>query len=277
LGNLLMPWARCMIAAHTEGLPVLAPTWPQLKVGPLLRGEADLRSYAGVFLSQGDEIDGPRRIFALAAGSRFSESGDTLRQGLSSLRLRVFSGMGGMFGPLRGHSQLIGSELMARVRPEHIPDLSSPTPLGIHVRCADFRVTTSVGPGGVRSGERVPIRYYVHALEALRAAFDGPVPATVYSDGTNEEIAPLLALDHVHRAPSKSAMFDMLAMSRHRVLLGSPHSTFSMWAAFLGESYYVTFSEADRDYGIANVALQPDIETWGAQLARASVGKRLLG
>lgn len=278
LGNLLLPWARCIVASNTEGLPMLAPTWPQMKVGPLLRGELDLRSYTSLFRRHPGEVAGARKALALALGTRVNESADLLRRGIPALRLRVFSGMGGMFGDLRGHAQLVRRELLARALTTHIPAGDS-SPIGIHVRCGDFRPNANgqaIRPEGVRSGERVPIRYYALALEALRTTVGTVVPATVYSDGTDGELAPLIAMDAVRKAPPKSALFDMLAMSQHRVLLGSPHSTFSMWAAFLGDLEYITFPEVGRDYGMANVILQADTGAWSDQLMASSVARRLL-
>jgi len=59
------------------------------------------------------------------------------------------------------------------------------------------------------------------------------LPIRVYSDGHDAELAPLLAMDGVTRARSSDDINDLIAMASASVLVGS-HSTFSRWAAFLG-------------------------------------------
>ena len=54
------------------------------------------------------------------------------------------------------------------------------------------------------------------------------------SDGSPEELQDLLRLDNCELVPPRSAIADILLLSRAEVLLASGYSTFSMWGSFLG-------------------------------------------
>ena len=90
LGNLLLTWARCHVKASAFGEPVIRPTWPQLKIGPLLRREADVRWYGDLFSPSPFELGGLRRAWLLLRADRVSE------QAKPSLR---FGGRDGWLGP----------------------------------------------------------------------------------------------------------------------------------------------------------------------------------
>ena len=74
LGNLLLPWARCQVAAERHGWTRIAPTWPQVKAGPILRGETDWRTYVGLFRTAPGEVAGLRKFLLLRGGRRVAES-----------------------------------------------------------------------------------------------------------------------------------------------------------------------------------------------------------
>jgi hypothetical protein len=60
------------------------------------------------------------------------------------------------------------------------------------------------------------------------------VRAHIVSDGTPQDLAPLLALPNVELVRPGCAISDLLVASRARVLLASGSSSFSAWAAFFG-------------------------------------------
>ena len=73
LGNLLFPWARAVVACDRDGLTLIDPTWPSIKVGPLLRGEADLRFYGSLFRPAPHSVSGLRKLMLLLGSRRVSE------------------------------------------------------------------------------------------------------------------------------------------------------------------------------------------------------------
>ena len=49
LGNMLFVWARALVFAHLNDLPLRTSSWTQPKLGPFLRGERHTRLYWGYF------------------------------------------------------------------------------------------------------------------------------------------------------------------------------------------------------------------------------------
>jgi len=85
-----------------------------------------------------------------------------------------------------------------------------------------------------RNNSVLPLEWYIGALKAVRTRAGRDVPAQVFSDGSDEELAGLLALPAVRRMDYGSGLGDMLGLSRSRLLIASG-STFSMWGSYLGQ------------------------------------------
>src|SRR5438309_1148882 len=62
LGNRLFPWARCRVFSFASKVPMVSPRWTQLKIGPLLRNESDLRLYFNLFKPGADEVRGINKL-----------------------------------------------------------------------------------------------------------------------------------------------------------------------------------------------------------------------
>lgn len=233
LGNALFPWARCLLWCHRHQVPMVAPVWFRLRIGPYLRRERDKRAYHRLFTA-GDARGGPRRLLALATQARLPEPA-SLDAPPAGDGLVTFAGMGRLFEPLRGQAPIVLEALARITRPALRPAARAAPFLAVHVRRGDF--STPAGPGVLSGGHhnyRIGIEWYLEALRALRGQAGGAAPAVIYSDGTDEELAPLLAEQATTRSPSRSAITDLLDMSGAAALVASG-STFSMWASYLGQ------------------------------------------
>ena len=60
------------------------------------------------------------------------------------------------------------------------------------------------------------------------------MPIFIFSDGTDNELKDILTMINCKRAYFGSAISDMIALSRSKILVSSS-STFSMLASFLGQ------------------------------------------
>jgi hypothetical protein len=237
LGNLLIPWARSLVAARRHGLRAIWPTWCQLRIGPVLRGEQDKKHYCGLFRATPSYVRGFAKLRLLTLAPRRSESvlaspGD----GPEPATVIVFEGMAGRFAPILGEHQLVRQELLAITRPEHGAAAAwQPGPsVSVHVRLGDFATPGDTAPleeGTVNL--RIPIEWYRDRAEEIRAAMRTQCPVYVFSDGTDAELGPLLDLPGARRAAFGSSVADLWALSRSYVLVASG-STFSMWASYLG-------------------------------------------
>ena len=237
LGNLLFPWARCVIACRSGNLIPVAPTWPQIKIGPLLRCETDKRTYVGLFNPRNGEVSGLKKMRLLISATRVPEAMLSRATWVTGRvpTLVEFTGMDGLFGPLFGEHEFTLEQLRAMTKPAILASVEQIRPqIGIHVRLGDF--TLPRNDEERRKGRwstRLPIDWYIHALQAVRMAAGCSLEAKVFSDGSEKELRPLLALQGVARVTAGSSIADLLAMSRSKILIASG-STFSMWASYFG-------------------------------------------
>jgi hypothetical protein len=145
--------------------------------------------------------------------------------------------MEGHFAAFLNNHSLVRHRLAEIVRPKHLPGAGPRIPhIAVHVRLGDFSVPRSAADLDVRNGLvnfRMPIEWYMHGVKSIREAVNQQIPALVYSDGRDEELASLLAMEGVTRVQGQSPMKDMLSLAEGTALIASG-STFSMWASFLG-------------------------------------------
>lgn len=233
LGNLLFPWARAVLLAQHAGFRLISPTWPQFKVGTLFRRELDARHYAGLFTVSPGSLNGMARVRRLALARRLQETDAALAVDGDVVEV---SGMNAMFEPLKGHHAAIRTALIQITKSEHSQGLSHDfaNSISMHVRMGDFTVPTSTED--IHRGTanmRVPLSWYIDIAKGIRARYGQHLRIHVFSDGTDEELRPLWALENCQRLGFGSAIADLLALSNSNMLIASG-STFSMWASYLG-------------------------------------------
>lgn len=234
LGNMLFPWARFVVGCREHSLTPVYPTWPQIKSGPILRGEVDKRFYLGLFRPRPGEVVGLARLKVLTMASRYPESEAGVNAANSGLV--EYRGMGDCFQTIRGHHALVFEALRSAVRNSQLGVLEHDfsCSVSIHVRLSDFALPGSseeLLSGTVN--RRIPIAWYVKVLRNIRACAGKDVTAYVFSDGRDHELAELLGETNCHRLSFGSSIADLLALSRANALIASG-STFSMWASYLG-------------------------------------------
>ena len=235
LGNLLFPWARAKLLAKMCGYHFISPTWPQLKIGPALRREFDSRNYVGIFKPLPEEVHGLRRFFVLLTHRRISEYyHDQAKAG----DIIVVSGQGNSFQGFEGQSIYLRDALMKMSVKNRVFELEQlykcEQAIAVHVRYGDFIKLDSKNIQTGLGNSRLPIEWYVAAVNSLREELGARVAVNLFSDAKDNELAPLMELPVVTRITGNSAIEDMLLLGRHRVLVASG-STFSMWGAYLGQ------------------------------------------
>jgi hypothetical protein len=107
--------------------------------------------------------------------------------------------------------------------------------IGLHVRRGDFQ-DLKPGEDLATAMRRTPIEYFCRMVDAIRRVRGEMLPATIFSDGFDDELRPLLAMPRVSRAPRRPDVVDMLTLARSRVIVTSAWSTFSLWAVFLADA-----------------------------------------
>lgn len=236
LGNLMFTWARCLAASERHGWQPIWPTWQSFKPKNWRVNPYDHRTYFDLFSPTERYVTGWRKPWSLAR-YRWIPEAQALERGAPPGSVVEFRGMEGMFAPFCEQHELVSGELLKIARPQHLRTLDdpAPAPIGIHVRRGDFVQQSSYEQMISQHNSLLPMEWYVAALKAVRAAAGSEIRVYVFSDGTTEELAPLLDLPSVERADFGSGLGDMLGLSRSRLIIASG-STFSMWGSFLGQA-----------------------------------------
>ncbi|HDR8999698.1 alpha-1,2-fucosyltransferase [Burkholderia vietnamiensis] len=260
LGNMLFPWARALVASHKSGYKLIEPTWPQIKIGPWIRGERDSRSYGNLFNRSHESLTGIARLKALTLQKRVSE------EKISSARdgdVVTFSGMHGYFRPIIDDHQLVASRLRAISRKEHRAGLEwdFSSSICMHVRLGDF---AAAAPSEViasgKTNVRLPLQWYREVAEGIRAIRGRDTRIYLFSDGSDHELEPLLRLDNCRRMSFGSALADLLALTQSECLIASG-STFSMWASYLGRMPVFWCKGQRRHQLYQREHMEPEVET----------------
>ncbi|WP_203468530.1 alpha-1,2-fucosyltransferase [Dechloromonas sp. TW-R-39-2] len=214
----------------------ITPTWPQFKVGPIIRNEPDKRFYTGMFRPGVSEVGGFVKCKRIVIDRKIPESSiGKARAG----DMIVFEGLGDYFMDLIGYSSFLKSEfkkiLISSNNIDSLMDKLNPRKsIAVHVRFGDFKVPTVSDLDNEVRNIRIPIEWYVAIVNQLNTHYSGQVKFNVFSDASDFELSPLLSLDNVSRALGGNAAEDILLISEHACLIASA-STFSMWGAFLGQ------------------------------------------
>lgn len=255
LGNHMFAWARARLFAVTQNAQPLATRWGRLRLGPLLRGELDSRMYWDLFQPEPGSVQGFRKIWIEQNAQRIDETAVASLTTESSLkpRLIVFRGETGFFSPLLGHEALIRREIDKITRPQWLESVYSLPlpPIGLHVRCSDFKVTQNSQEMFTQGNVRTPLSWFVDSLKLVRERVGSDVGAFVVSDGKLSELESLLALPNVKLVRGGSAISDILLLSRARLLLATGGSSFGAWASYFGKMPTVTHpGQAFKYFGL---------------------------
>jgi hypothetical protein len=235
LANCLFPWARCAVVSRKHELARIASTWPQLCHRQWIQGDLDKRVYSGLFDERASTIGGIRKLALLSSLPRVAENDFLFNPDALERGVVTFSGIEGYFETILGDHAFVRDLLFNSTRGEHKEGLRTSHQICVHVRLGDFVEPDTSKGLAVRAGYHVrqPREWFVHIINQIRGRLGFCAPVSVFSDGSDEEIRPLLAMPHVHRISFGSSIADLLALSTAKTLIASS-STFSMWAAFLG-------------------------------------------
>lgn len=235
LGNLMLTWARCLAESERNGWQMIWPTWQSFKPKNWRVNPYDHRTYSDLFQPNERYLYGWRKPWSLVR-HRWIPEKEAVSTGAPPGSVVEFRGMENFFAPFLKDHALVCKELLRITQTKHLAALAveNPAPVAIHVRRGDFVERSNYQDMVHTHNSVIPIDWYVGALQAVRLKAGEDIPAFVFSDGTEEELAPLLSIPHVQRVDYGSGLGDMLGLSRSRLLIASG-STFSMWGSYLGQ------------------------------------------
>lgn len=249
LAHSLLAWARCRLWCDRQKLPMLAPSWPRIRIGPYLRMERDKRHYNRYFKFDG-YVCGLRRSYLIYRSrkvlARFIDLDaiDQLPPGtlVEFKTWERFADSRELFPSILGHSKAIRSALTEMTKPRFRPSPTTEPHIAIHVRMGDFTPPKNIAV--LKAGQtnvRIPISWYCDVLRSLRQRLSRDVPVRLYSDGTPSDLAPLLDMPSVHWVVGNPAISDLLAIASSRLLISSG-SGFSFWGSYLGQVPRICYS-----------------------------------
>lgn len=177
-----------------------------------------------------------------------------------------FSGMEGEFTPLLGRDkgQYLYEHLknILQDRNKKALEFHPGRAVCMHVRLGDFTRAGGSTAGGtatdgsmadenenqaweeaLRSGQpnlSIPVEWYAGLVRQIRSKLGYEIPVYLFSDGTEEELKPLLQLPGVERKTFGTAIADIMAMAQAELFIASG-STFSRWVRYLGRMNTIAY------------------------------------
>lgn len=261
LGNRLFPWARCLVFSQRNNIPMISPLWFSLRRGPFLKGGVDYKNFYRKILLF-DNFQKSNRNLSISSSLFYKlraediyyagtvENDITYFQSKieqnSALDWKVFVFKGDMnhFADLVGQREFILSELRSITKAKWLTftDAFADFPIGMNIRVGkDFKDAKSKNDYYTKGAVRTPISWYKNTLLQIRHHVgDFSLPAYIATDGTENDLKELLDLPAVKLIKTKSAICDLLLMSKSKVFIGSGGSSFSAWVSYLGGMPTVT-------------------------------------
>ncbi len=246
LGNILFPYARAAVYARDHECQMIWPTWPSVKVGPWLRRERDKRFYGNLFTNRLGYIDGWHKIKLLAHNPRIKEQDRGILPSQDETILE-FTGFEHCFEEImydyvwvRENLEFILSDFSRRSLNQDFNYC-----IGVHVRLGDFsRVDADTARSG-RHDSALPIEWYVSVISQIRDCAGRNLTALIFSDGTDDELKPVLSLPNTQRITFGNSISDIFGLSQTSLLVASG-SSFSMWARYLGRHDCICYTNQKK-------------------------------
>lgn len=108
--------------------------------------------------------------------------------------------------------------------------------IAVHVRMGDFRNLKQGEDFKKVGGVRTPLDYFINLINNIREKTHVNLPVSIFSDGTPDELKPLLNLKNVSLIKNSKDIIDMLHISKADIIITSAGSTFSFWSAFFSKA-----------------------------------------
>ncbi len=259
LCNLLFPWARCLVACRKNGWRMISPVWWQMDVFRLWQRSRDTRFYTGLLLTPSSAVTGFKRLCLLSRLRRFPEDEKSLNFNITdnSDLIIEFTGNRDYFTSLLQEHDTVRNELLTLTREEHKSGLAFNfrKSISVHARLGDFSPGNGSDLFTSQYNRRISLDWYVEAVGAIRCSVGQDWPVYIFSDGTDNELRPLLSMHGARRVTFGSALADLWALSQAHVLIASG-STFSMWAAYLGQIPSIWYPGQSRSLCVRTPATQ---------------------
>lgn len=245
LGNLLFVFARAIVLAEETNSQIIWPTWPSIKIGPWIRKEKDKRFYGDLFKNDGSYIGGLKKLRYLLLKKKIviSVPEEKLLNRVPDNCVLVYSAFRMHFDELIPYRDTIRNKLLSISKSDNLKSLEHDfsKEVNVHVRLGDFAAAERDKLNKQTVNTRLPIDWYVQVIKDIKEFSGEEICFNIFSDGTDEELSPILSIAGTRRMFFGNAWADIIGLSQSRLMIASA-SSFSLWARYLGNSSCITFS-----------------------------------
>ena len=248
LGNRLWPWSRCKIFSRDNNAKMLAPSWFHFRTAPFRMGGIDYgKSLRKILLYKNfvsvNEIKGFCKYKIKFSAKKLTEK--EFNDNDKKNKLVVFEGYGDFFGGLRGNQEFLFNELLAITnnRDKQSFNKYSQYDLALNIRTGnDFP-------------HKSPINWYVSLLIKLKQIRPHLI-CKIISDGNEKDLKLLTEIEGVELVHSRSAILDLLILTKAKLIIGSGGSSFTAWGSFLSGAQ--TWIQKGKPMSYFNLYNQPE-------------------
>jgi hypothetical protein len=227
LGNKLITWAKAYIWSINNHAQLKVGGWSHIPFGSILRGDKNWRLYFGFFKNKNSCF-----LF-----SKFRNKNRIIISNIADKPQKCFkfyqfeaSAYISDLKQLMDYREAILSEFLSMTKEKHLNKAKSiDNPIvGVHIRRGD----------SVKNGSVVNLSYYTDVINKLRT-INKNLPVTIFSDGYEHELSPVLDLPNVQLFKSVNDLVDLLVLSKSRILVTNLGSSYSYWAAFISDGIII--------------------------------------
>ena len=239
LANKLLIWARACVYAKQHNLKLTTINWTTIHIGPIIRMESSYRLYINYFKKDGIVSRMNAWVHLLFRDSQIEPP---INESPENKNVVVFNRIlfwMHFFDAIRLERTYIKSLFLSQLLSEKYRQVYErlPSPvIGIHIRRGDFRAMI---PGEKFDREVVliqtPLTYFIEVVKRIRIESGSCLPVTIFSNGTDDELHEILSLESTQRYNGATDMEDLLALSKSKIVIPSPSSTFGLFAGYLSD------------------------------------------
>lgn len=227
LANKLLVWSNAVVFAVKNNYPIekiIVYPWFSIPIRRIF--DSDKRIYRGAFvtndclqrikhlLSVGEkEINPPFRKVNCCKNYTFIKNGP--------FNIKDY------FHDLRKYNQVIKDNFFELIKTDVLYRINNENPyhIALHIRRGDFDDSL-----------RTPLQYFLNLIEYFHKIIGEKIITYIFSDGSEKELKEILMKSNTHFIKSNNAVYDLILMSKAKIIVPSIRSTFSYYACFLSDA-----------------------------------------
>jgi len=237
------------------------PTWFSIRPGTWIRNESDKRIYGDLFKNNSKYVGGLKKYWILLTRRKFYHNMDCSIDNKNGINIYNYYDMKMEFGDLIKYHKTIYGDLYNNLKKKNkifeFYDYSNT--VNVHIRLGDFNRPSDESLEKGLNNISISIAWYIYIIKQLSQISKGKLNFNIFSDGSENELREVIALDKVKRVSFGNSITDIFALSSSKLIIASG-SSFSLWARFLGQADCITYPRQLKAQVLANTYRNFEIE-----------------